>query len=669
MKATNQEHSRRHYCSFVILCALTYVFCTCSAASAISAVNQRSTLDSTNAYFKIQVVDRQSGRGVPLVELRTVNDIRHLTDSNGTVAFHEPGLMNRDVFFHVESHGYEFPKDGFGYRGRRLKTAPGTGAVLEIDRINIAERLYRITGQGIYRDTLLLGEPAPLRQPVLSGQVVGQDSVYTCIYRGRLFWLWGDTNRPSYPLGHFWTAGAFSDLPAAGGLDPAVGVNLEYFVDDKGFSRPICRLKEKGLVWLDGLHTVKDTQGVERMVAKYARMKDLGHAYERGLVVFNDATGSFEPLVRSGPDFLPFHNSGHALAVNVAGSEYYYFATQFPLSVRMRVKAEWDYIIDPNRYEVLTAARRPSSIIPRPSLPRWVRAGELIGDDAAQMPSLIKALRQEKNGTHLYDVTTGKKVTPHGGSVYFNEWRNKWIMITVQQFGDSSHLGEVWYAEADTPVGPWAYARKIVTHNKYTFYNPMQHPYFDQQGGRVIYFEGTYSKSFSGSGKNPTPRYDYNQIMYRLNVDDPRLVLPVAVYEVRGRDEYLLRDGVEEAGKWDSIESVPFFAVEPGRASGNLVPIYAQDDRLVTERPNVSAKPLFYALPKSDSAGDNPAIVFLYDYRNTETDKRLYSTDPARRQKGWVRTAQPLCRVWKAPTGPLPRGSDAKPVAARRPAR
>ncbi|MHC4332150.1 MAG: hypothetical protein ACYSWW_29005, partial [Planctomycetota bacterium] len=92
-------------------------------------------------------------------------------------------------------------------------------------------------------------------------------------------------------------------------------------------------------------------------------------------------------------------------------------------------------------------------------------------------------------------------------------------MITVQQFGNSSALGEVWYAEADTPVGPWAYARKIVTHNKYTFYNPMQHPYFDQDGGRVIYFEGTYAHTFSGSAKNPTPRYDYNQIMYRLNLD------------------------------------------------------------------------------------------------------------------------------------------------------
>ena len=46
-------------------------------------------------YFTIRVVDEQTGRGVPLVELRTVNGIRLFTDSNGIVAFHEPGLNIR----------------------------------------------------------------------------------------------------------------------------------------------------------------------------------------------------------------------------------------------------------------------------------------------------------------------------------------------------------------------------------------------------------------------------------------------------------------------------------------------------------------------------------------------------------------------------------------------
>jgi hypothetical protein len=251
-----------------------------------------------NPCFAIEVVDRQTGRGVPLVELRTVNNIRLYTDSNGIVAFNEPGLMDTDVFFFVESHGYEFPKDGFGYRGTRLRTTRGGSAVIKIDRINVAERLYRVTGQGIYRDSVLTGRAAPLEAPVLNGQVMGQDSVDTCIYRGQLYWFWGDTGRPSYPLGHFALAAAVSDLPGRGGLDPTAGVNFTYFVDESGFSRPVCRLKEPGLVWPDGFVVVKDNEGRERIVAKYARLKDLGTVLERGLVVFNDDTESFEPLLR-----------------------------------------------------------------------------------------------------------------------------------------------------------------------------------------------------------------------------------------------------------------------------------------------------------------------------------------------------------------------------------
>ncbi|MBT4228309.1 MAG: hypothetical protein HOD74_12175, partial [Verrucomicrobia bacterium] len=152
-----------------------------------------------SALFAIRVVDAETGRGVPLVELETVNHLRFYTDSNGTVAFREPGLMNRQIFFHLRSHGYEYPKDDFGYRGVRLKTTPGTEEVLKLKRLNIAERLYRVTGAGIYRDSRLLGRSAPIEQPLLNGMVFGSDSVVTAVYRGKLHWFWGDTNRPSYP--------------------------------------------------------------------------------------------------------------------------------------------------------------------------------------------------------------------------------------------------------------------------------------------------------------------------------------------------------------------------------------------------------------------------------------------------------------------------------------
>src|SRR5712672_3490335 len=107
-------------------------------------------------FFGIRVIDEATQRGVPLIELRTVNEISFWTDSAGWVAFHEPGLMDREVFFAVAGPGYEYAQDGFGIRGVRLTTTPGKSATVKVKRTNIAQRLYRITGQGIYRDSELL---------------------------------------------------------------------------------------------------------------------------------------------------------------------------------------------------------------------------------------------------------------------------------------------------------------------------------------------------------------------------------------------------------------------------------------------------------------------------------------------------------------------------------
>jgi hypothetical protein len=663
MKTTNKNQPQ-----IVLMTILLVLICPCLV---ISSEQQTSTnQDSSCKYFKIQVVDRQTGRGVPLVELRTTNNIRHFTDSQGIVAFYEPGLMDRDVFFFVESHGYEFPKDGFGMQGTRLKTMPGSSAIIKIDRLNIAERLYRVTGQGIYSDSVMTGHPVPLKNPVLNGQVMGQDSVYTCLYQSRLFWMWGDTGRPSYPLGNFSMSGAVSDLPEQGGLDPATGINLRYFVDENGFSKKMCPLKERGMVWADGLLTVKDNEGRQRMIVKFDRLINMSDIRERGLLVFNDSTKTFEPLVRPGGiDFLPFTASGHALGVMTEGRKYYYFATPFPLAVRMRVRSEWNDVIDPNHYEVLTALKpkKPTKhsdqrLNPDKSEPpyRWLSFAQLAGEDNSAKKSVIEDLKKEKQNVHLYDIESGKKIIPHGGTVYYNTYRKRWVAVFVQQFGDISFLGEVWYAEADTPVGPWAYTRKIATHNKYSFYNPKHHPFFDQNGGRVIFFEGTYSFTFSGSAENATPRYDYNQIMYRLNLADPRLALPVPVYQIKDNEskiDYLLREEVEKTNKWDLIESIPFYAIEPHRANKELIPVYAQKvtgkkdqiTSLTVKSPVQSAKPLFYALPPTDLSKDNSRIVPLHEYHHKDTEQRLYSTEEQLGKKGWIRTEKPLCRVWKAP--------------------
>ena len=83
-------------------------------------------------------------------------------------------------------------------------------------------------------------------------------------------------------------------------------------------------------------------------------------------------------------------------------------------------------------------------------------------------------------------------------------------------------LGEVYLAEAAALEGPWVRAKKILTHDRYSFYNPKHHPFMVEEGGRFIYFEGTYSNTFSGN-EHPTPRYDYNQVLYRLDLAQPEL--------------------------------------------------------------------------------------------------------------------------------------------------
>lgn len=483
--------------------------------------------------FAIQIVDDESGRGVPLVELRMVNNVRFYTDSAGFVAITDPTLLGRRVFFYVTSDGYEFPKDGFGFHGVAIDLKSGGALTLKIKRLNIAERLYRVTGEGIYRDSVLLGRPVPIREPISNAQVAGQDSCQAAVYGGKIHWFWGDTSRLRYPLGQFGTAGATSLLPGAGGLDPSIGIDLSYYVGKDGFSRPMFRSDGSHAQWLDGLVVVTDDEGTQRLIGRVSRMKNLGECVSRGLVVFDDRTGTFENLVDLPLD-TPLTLRGHPFMAQEGKTQYIYCGDCFP---NIRVKADWASVKDPAQYGAFTClvpgARYAKD---RPQVDRdasghlvwgWKRNTDTVGPQ--ELAALIRrgALASDEVCFRPLDVESRRPILFHGGSVAYNAFRKKWIMIAVQLHGSSSELGEVWYSEADKPEGPWLWARKIVTHDHYSFYNPVHHPFFDQQGGGVIYFEGTYSNTFSGND-HPTPLYDYNQMMYRLDLADPRLTMPEA---------------------------------------------------------------------------------------------------------------------------------------------
>ena len=123
------------------------------------------------------------------------------------------------------------------------------------------------------------------------------------------------------------------------------------------------------------------------------------------------------------------------------------------------------------------------------------------------------------------DAEHHKSIRIHNSSVAYNAFRKKFVMIAEQADGDTSNLGEIWFLEAPRPEGPWKNAVKIVTHEKMSFYNPVQMPFMSSKDGRYIYFQGTYVTTFS-HGAVPTPRYEYNQIVYRLDLADERLPSP-----------------------------------------------------------------------------------------------------------------------------------------------
>ena len=477
--------------------------------------------------FQIQVVDEQTGRGVPLVELRTVHDTRFVTDSAGYVALRDPELLGQMVHFGVRSHGYEFPKDGFGYRGRALKVTGGGEELLKIKRLNIAERLYRVTGAGIYADSVLLGHPSPIQQPLLNAQVAGSDSVVMAVYRGKIHWFWGDTNRLRYPLGNFQVTGATSKLPSDGGLDPAVGVNFDYFTGDDGFARPMAKMPGEGPTWIFGAVVLKDAGGRERLFTGYEKVRPPLEIYERGLCEFDDDRREFVK-VKSFDKDVPLHLHGHPFAHTVSGVEYVYFGDPYPV---MRVRATADALLDLSQYEAFTClvpgSRDKSAQVERDSNGKviwgWKRDTAAITWSLQESLVKQKQLRPDEVWLKLTDVDSGKVIEAHRGSVTWNPHRRRWVLITTQVRG-TSMLGEVWYCEADQPEGPWINAKKIVTHDKYSFYNPKQHPQFAAGDGRFVFFEGTYTQMFSGN-TDPTPRYEYNQIMYRLDLADPRLAV------------------------------------------------------------------------------------------------------------------------------------------------
>lgn len=428
---------------------------------------------------RIVVVDKENGWPVPLVELRTTNHVRFVTDNAGVIAMDAAELMDQEVWFGIHGHGYGVAKDGFGYRGVRVTPTAGGTIQIEVERSIVAKRIGRLTGAGLFVESQKLGEQRDWRDAPL----VGCDSVQNAVYGGKMFWAWGDTSFARYPLGAFHMTSATTAIQPFDSFEPPLRPKFDYFLDDRKLPRGVAPMPGEGPTWLTGYVALPDANGKEHLVAYYRKIRAPLEVYEAGLCVWNDQSESFEHLKTvwrksSGEKQPELNADGHpAFWTDEAGKKWLLLGNPLP---RVRLAPTFEAWQDTSTWEQL----KPQQTL------------AAAGGDA--------------------------KVTPHSGSIAWNAYRGRWVTVFMEKFGKPSAFGELWYAEADSPLGPWGPAVKVLSHDNYTFYNPRLHPEFTPADSPVLLFEGTYTMQFA-SHPEPTPRYDYNQILYRLDLNDAAL--------------------------------------------------------------------------------------------------------------------------------------------------
>lgn len=430
--------------------------------------------------FRVEIVEQGSGWPVPLVELRTTHGLRWVSDNAGVIAIDAPDVMGIPTWFSVRGHGYGLQPDGFGHQGVRLVPEAGGTTRLEVRRTIVARRIGRLTGGGLFAEADRAGVADDLCRDTPG--VFGCDSVQTATYRGSTFWVWGDTTEPRYPLGIFAATGAAGPTPTVAWREPPLRVIFDLFRDTDGRPRGICPMPGAGPTWVSGLATVPDATGRERLVASYVKIRNRLDAYEVGLCVWDDASDRFNQHAviwtrgDDAPQQPPFPDGHAARWHDTEGREWLLFGNPLP---RLRCPATFEAWGDRRTWETLAPPT---------------------------------------------DLTTvdGGRVVLHSGAIGRHPGLGRWCAVFTERFGSTSAFGEVWYAESDAPLGPWSPAVKILSHDNQTFYNPALHLGDDGDGPPVLLFEGTYTATFADHAE-PTPRYEYNQILYRLDLDDPAL--------------------------------------------------------------------------------------------------------------------------------------------------
>ena len=259
----------------------------------------------------------------------------------------------------MSSHGYDYPADGFGNRGVALPVKAGGQGQIKVHRVNVAERLYRTDRRGHLpgqRPGRAAG-PDPASADGRPGHGAGHGR-WSTPYQGKIYWFFGDTERPAYPARSVRDLGGDLAPAGQGGLNPDSGLDLTYWVDGDGFSKKMMPLPGfGGPVWVGGVFTLNDAGGDERLYTHFTQLDGQGKAAEHGLAVFNDAKALFEPVSRFALD-APSYPEGQPFHAVADGQPYLYFQSKetqaFPLA---RVRADGQHAVDASALRDSPASR------------------------------------------------------------------------------------------------------------------------------------------------------------------------------------------------------------------------------------------------------------------------------------------------------------------------
>ena len=223
---------------------------------------------------------------------------------------------------------------------------------------------------------------------------------------------------------------------------------LSYFVDDQGFARPTAPMPGDGPTWISGLTVLKDAAARERMFAFYAKIRKMLEVYERGLAEFNPETKRFEKVVQF-PDAdnlcRRVSRRSSVSSSRTMGSNYVYYAIRIPLlphAGRPGTPQGAHGVRGlhlPGTGHAASRSSRSTAVAEGRLHYGWKTNTQLVRQDQQTKLIASRRIKPRRSRCSICATSTrARRCMAHGGSVYWNAYRKRWVMITVESFGSTS---------------------------------------------------------------------------------------------------------------------------------------------------------------------------------------------------------------------------------------